>query len=295
MVVDLLKGAEVGSAGRTGDANRRELITRFQQACGAVMAKGIEDTAYYRWTHLLPLCEVGSPASRFALPPANFHAWADEQQVQYPHGMTSLTTHDTKRSEDVRARLSVLSEAAEEWDALVTRLQAATADLKPSSLDGRTENLWWQTLAGTSDEHSVMEWDRLEGYLIKAMREAKTHTTWTSVDESLRERRALVRAGHPCRSHRALAPCRMAPSDGGRGACPHPRDEGSSRLTMPGVPDVYQGTETVAPSLVDPDNRRPVDFDALADTLERLQGHAKPRGLAEEKAPRDVAHAPGAA
>src|SRR5690554_926804 len=91
VVVDLLKGADVGSAGRTGDANRRELITRFQQASGAVMAKGIEDTAYYRWTHLLPLCEVGAPAERFALPPSGFNAWAEEQQLAFPHAMTCLT------------------------------------------------------------------------------------------------------------------------------------------------------------------------------------------------------------
>ncbi|WP_084078195.1 malto-oligosyltrehalose synthase [Demequina sp. NBRC 110057] len=282
VVVDLLKGAEVGSAGRTGEANRRELITRFQQACGAVMAKGIEDTAYYRWTHLLPLCEVGSPASRFALPPANFHAWADEQQIQYPHGMTSLTTHDTKRSEDVRARLSVLSEAADDWDALVTKLQHATEDLRPSLLDGRTENLWWQTLVGTSDEHTFMAWDRLEGYLIKAMREAKTHTTWTSVDEGYES--AVLwfaqssHADHTVRSlvtdwHHATA----------AGVRAHILSMKLIQLTMPGVPDVYQGTESLAPSLVDPDNRRPVDFDALGSSLERLNARAKPRGLAEEK------------
>ncbi|WP_084101302.1 malto-oligosyltrehalose synthase [Demequina sp. NBRC 110051] len=282
VVIDLLKGAEVGSAGRTDDANRRELITRFQQACGAVMAKGIEDTAYYRWTHLLPLCEVGSPASRFALPPANFHAWADEQQIQYPHGMTGLTTHDTKRSEDVRARLSVLSEAADEWDALVTRLQAATEEMRPSLLDGRTENLWWQTLAGTSDEHSFMEWDRLEGYLVKAMREAKTHTTWTSIDESYESSvlwfAQATHADHTVRSlmtewHESVA----------AGVRAHILSMKLIQLTMPGIPDTYQGTETLAPSLVDPDNRRPVDYDALAETLERVTSGAKPRTLAEEK------------
>ena len=123
VVVDLLRGAEVGSAGRRNDADRRELVTRFQQACGAVMAKGVEDTAYYRWTHLLALCEVGSPAAHFNLPPATLHAWASERQQTYPHAMTCLTTHDTKRSEDVRARLGVLGEYATDWDELVVRLQ----------------------------------------------------------------------------------------------------------------------------------------------------------------------------
>ena len=282
VVVDLLKGAEVGSAGRTDDANRRELITRFQQACGAVMAKGIEDTAYYRWTHLLPLCEVGSPAGRFALPPAAFHAWADEQQQAFPHGMTCLTTHDTKRSEDVRARLSVLSEAAEDWDATVTRLQEATARIRPSLLDGRTENLWWQTLVGTSDEHGLMAWDRLEGYLIKAMREAKTHTTWTDVDSDY-ESAVLWFA----QSTHADAGVRSIVHDWHTAVAHGTRAGVLSlkliQLTMPGVPDVYQGTEFVAPSLVDPDNRRAVDFDERSQALSRLMSGAKPRTLSEEK------------
>ncbi|WP_084103570.1 malto-oligosyltrehalose synthase [Demequina sp. NBRC 110056] len=282
VVVDLLKGAEVGSAGRTEDANRRELITRFQQACGAVMAKGVEDTAYYRWTHLLPLCEVGSPAGRFALPPAAFHAWAGEQQQSFPHAMTCLTTHDTKRSEDVRARLSVLSEAAEEWDATVTRLQDATARIRPALLDGRTENLWWQTLAGTSDEHTFMEWDRLEGYLVKAMREAKTMTTWTDVDADY-ESAVLwfAQSTHADSAVRSIVrDWHEATASGARAGILSMK---LVQLTVPGVPDVYQGTELVAPSLVDPDNRRPVDFEARAELLRRLETGARARSLDEEK------------
>ncbi|WP_369401362.1 malto-oligosyltrehalose synthase [Demequina soli] len=282
VVVDLLKGAEVGSAGRTADANRRELITRFQQACGAVMAKGVEDTAYYRWTHLLPLCEVGSPAGRFAMPPAAFHAWAHEQQQLYPHAMTCLSTHDTKRSEDVRARLGVLSEAADQWDDLVQQLRASTSELRPAELDGRTENLWWQTLVGTSDEDGVMEWDRLEGYLVKAMREAKSHTTWTSINESY-ESQVLwfAQATHADPAVReAVEGWNRLTATGVRASV---LGQKLLQLTMPGVPDVYQGTETLAPSLVDPDNRRPVDFDLRADMLQRALTGAKPRGLAEEK------------
>ncbi|WP_296664350.1 malto-oligosyltrehalose synthase [Demequina sp.] len=282
VVVDLLKGVEVGSAGRTDDAARRELITRFQQACGAVMAKGVEDTAYYRWTHLLPLCEVGSPAGRFAVPPAAFHAWAHDQQQMYPHAMTCLSTHDTKRSEDVRARLGVLSEVADDWDQLVQRLRASTAELRPAELDGRMENLWWQTLVGTSDDDGVMAWGRLEGYLIKAMREAKTHTTWTSVDENY-ELQVLwfAQTTHADPAVREeVAAWNRATAAGVRTAI---LAQKIIQLTMPGVPDVYQGTETVAPSLVDPDNRRPVDFDARQEMLARVSGKAKPRGVAEEK------------
>jgi len=282
VLVDLLKGAEVGSAGRTDDADRRELITRFQQACGAVMAKGIEDTAYYRWTHLLPLCEVGSPASRFALPPAAFHAWADEQQHSFPHAMTCLTTHDTKRSEDVRARLSVLSEAAEEWDATVTRLQEASARIRPALLDGRTENLWWQTLVGTSDEAGFMDWDRLEGYLVKAMREAKTHTSWTGVDADY-ESAVLwfAQSTHADAKVRGIVhEWHASVAAGARAAILSTK---LIQLTIPGIPDVYQGTEMVAPSLVDPDNRRAVDFDRRAEALGRLTRRAKAQSLDDEK------------
>ncbi|MGC4174109.1 malto-oligosyltrehalose synthase [Demequina sp.] len=282
VVVDLLRGAEVGSAGRREDADRAELITRFQQACGAVMAKGIEDTAYYRWTHLLALCEVGSPAAHFNLPPASLHAWAAERQTTYPHAMTCLTTHDTKRSEDVRARLGVLAEYASDWEELVTRLQTITMPTRPLELDGRTENLWWQTLVGTSDADALMEWDRLEGYLIKAMREAKTHTTWTSHNAHY-ENQVLwfAQASHadPAVRESVLA-WHAARAQAERAAI---LSQKLLSLTLPGVPDVYQGTEVVAPSLVDPDNRRPVDYEDLAARLTRLRRRAKPRTLGDEK------------
>ncbi len=282
VVVDLLKGVEVGSAGRTYEAARAELVTRFQQACGAVMAKGVEDTAYYRWTHLMALTEVGSPAARFALPPATFHAWAAEQQATYPHSMTCLTTHDTKRSEDIRVRLGVLSEFGPSWDEAVEKIRAASEPYRPPELDGRMENLWWQTAASTFDDDGPMAWDRLSEYLTKAMREAKSHTTWTSVNDRY-ERSVLGFADLSLNDpvvletlaawHRETAGSRRAATLGMK----------LLQLTVPGVSDVYQGAESVALSLVDPDNRRPVDFDQLASTLARLDAGARPRTLAEEK------------
>ncbi len=282
VVVDLLKGVEVGSAGRRDEAARVELVMRFQQACGAVMAKGVEDTAYYRWTHLLALNDVGSPAARFALPPATFHAWAAEQQSTYPHAMTCLTTHDSKRSEDVRARLGVLSEFGQAWDEAVESMRAASEQYRPPELDGRMENLWWQTLAGTYDDDGPLSWERLSEYLVKAMREAKSFTTWTSPNE--RYEHAVLGFADLTRHdvaieetlkawHRDTAASRRATTLGMK----------LIQLTMPGVADVYRGTETCDPSLVDPDNRRPADFDALALTLSRLDGGARPRTLAEEK------------
>ena len=282
VVVDLLRGAEVGSAGRRLDEDRGELITRFQQACGAVMAKGVEDTAYYRWTHLLALCEVGSPAAHFNLPPASLHAWAAERQNLYPHAMTCLTTHDTKRSEDVRARLGVLGEYASDWEEFVTKLQVHTLPMRPLELDGRTENLWWQTLVGTSDEASLMDWGRLEGYLIKALREAKTHTTWTSRNEHY-ENQVLwfAQATHADALVReSVLAWHASRATAERAAI---LSQKLLSLTLPGIPDIYQGTESVAASLVDPDNRRPVDFDDLTTRLARLRGRAKARTLDDEK------------
>ena len=282
VVVDLLRGAEVGSAGKRLDADRKELVTRFQQACGAVMAKGVEDTAYYRWTHLLALCEVGSPAAHFNLPPATFHAWASERQQTYPHAMTCLTTHDIKRSEDVRARLGVLGDYASDWDELVAKFQAHTEPMRPPELDGRMENLWWQTLAGTSDEDSLMEWDRLEAYLVKAMREAKTHTSWTGINEHY-ENQVLwfAQSTHADPTVRESVLAWHAGRAGAERAAI--LSQKLLSLTLPGVPDVYQGTESVAMSLVDPDNRRPVDYQDLAARLQRLSGRARARTLGDEK------------
>ena len=283
VVVDLLKGAEVGSAGRTLDVARGELVTRFQQTCGAVTAKGVEDTAYYRWTHLMALCEVGSPAGRFAMPPEAFHAWAASQQVTYPHAMTSLTTHDTKRSEDVRARMGVLSEVPAEWEAWLERVRAETAGLRPSELDGRTENLWWQTLVGSVDDAGApMEWNRLEGFLTKAMREAKSHTSWVTVNEAY-ETAVLwfAQTTHADPAVRALvAEWTTHTAQGVRAAI---LSQKLIQLTMPGVPDVYQGTEEVRPLMVDPDNRIAVDYDRLSDHLDRVERATKVRTLSEEK------------
>ncbi len=282
VVVDLLRGAEVGSAGKRHDADRRELVTRFQQACGAVMAKGVEDTAYYRWTHLLALCEVGSPAANFNISAATLHAWASERQQTYPHAMTCLTTHDTKRSEDVRARLGVLGEYATDWDDLVMRLQTTTAPIRPTELDGRMENLWWQTLVGTSDADALMAWERLEGYLVKAMRESKSHTSWTTVNHHY-ENQVLffAQSTHADPTVReSILGWHASRAAAERAAI---LSQKLLSLTLPGVPDIYQGTESVAMSLVDPDNRRAVDYADLAARLTRLKGRAKPRTLDDEK------------
>ena len=282
VLVEMLLGREAGSAGLTRGPRRDELVVRFQQTCGAVMAKGVEDTAFYRWTHDIGLCEVGGEPGRFAFSPDELHAWASRAQWQTPVGMTTLATHDTKRGEDTRARLGVLSELPDQWTLLVDRLRAATAGYRTTLVDGRTENIVWQTLAGTWSEHGPIEAERLEEYLLKAMREAKSRTSWTAPDEAYES--AVVDL-----ATRAIADPRVQELF----------DEWVSRaahavraatlglklvqLTLPGVADVYQGTEVPALTLVDPDNRRPVDHAALAERLERLDGGANPHDLADEK------------
>ncbi len=269
LLAEMLLGKEVGSAGLTHEKRRGELVVRFQQTCGAVMAKGVEDTAFYRWTHLVALCEVGGAPERFAISPEELHAWATRAQHRAPLAMTTLSTHDTKRSEDVRARLGVLSELPQEWAALLERVRAATVESRGVVVDGRIENVLWQTLAGTWTEAGPITADRLDEYLTKAMREAKEHTGWTSVDETY-ESAVLDLA------HAALASPEVRDAFEGwvRAAAPGVRAAtlGTKlvQLTLPGVADVYQGTEVPSIALVDPDNRRPVDVPALSDLLARV-------------------------
>lgn len=282
VLVDLLLGREAGSAGRTRSPQRDELMVRFQQTCGAVVAKGVEDTAFYRWTHLAALCEVGGAPERFALTPTALASWATRAQVHAPLGMTTLSTHDTKRGEDTRSRMGVLSELPLEWSALVDRLRAASGGYRGALLDGTTEYLLWQTLAGTWTAAGPPAEDRLTGYLLKAMREAKRLTTWTSPD-------AVYEQGVLETARRALAdPAVRALMQGWelrtRGAV-RAATLGTKlvQLTLPGVADVYQGSEIESPTLVDPDNRRPVAADELDARLSRLDDGAGPRDLSDEK------------
>lgn len=282
VLADLLLGRESGSAGRTREARRDELVVRFQQTCGAVMAKGVEDTAFYRWTHLVGLCEVGGAPERFALPPEELHAWFAEAQRRTPLAMTTLSTHDTKRGEDTRARLVVLSGAAAEWAELVDGLRDATAALRPAALDGRTEQVVWQTLAGTWRDGEPIAADRLRDYLTKVVREAKEHTSWTDPDDAWEA--AVLGWAEDVRTHEAvlagLASWERLVAPGVRAVT---LGQKLVQLTAPGVPDVYQGEEVVSPTLVDPDNRRPVDHAPIAAALEALDAGAAPATLDEEK------------
>jgi (1->4)-alpha-D-glucan 1-alpha-D-glucosylmutase len=278
LLVDLVLDRPAGSSSLHDQRARRELVVRFQQTCGPVMAKGVEDTAFYRWFRLASLNEVGGDPDRFGITPEEFHRWAERIEHDWPDTMTTLSTHDTKRSEDVRARLAVLSEIPAEWSATVRSWRALAADHRDRIVDPQTEYLVWQTLVGT--------WpigpDRLLEYLLKAVREAKLRTSWTSPDEHYEQ--AVERFARGVLDDPAIteAVSRFV-ADHAASTRAVVLGQKLVQLTMPGVPDTYQGTEIVDLSLVDPDNRRQVDFAARAARLDRLDAGERPEDLNDEK------------
>jgi (1->4)-alpha-D-glucan 1-alpha-D-glucosylmutase len=246
-----------------------ELCIRFQQLTGAIMAKGVEDTAYYRYTRFIGLNEVGAYPGNFGIEIAEFHVAQQRRAKASPTGMTTLSTHDTKRGEDIRARLAVLAELSDEWGETARRLMALAP--VPNAAFGY---LLWQTAVtlpaialppgpgrmsaatgGTDDPRRA----RLHAYAEKAMREAADGTGWVDRDEQFETAvHAAVDAAYDNPEMQALIASLSARIE------PHGWVNSLSQkviqLTMPGVPDVYQGSELWEDSLVDPDNRRPVDF-----------------------------------
>jgi (1->4)-alpha-D-glucan 1-alpha-D-glucosylmutase len=243
-----------------------EPATRFEQTSGPVMAKGVEDSAYYRWARFVALNEVGGEPARFGSTVEEFHEAQRHRSRRLPHSMTTLSTHDTKRSEDVRARLAVLSEIPTEWASLVRYL------LSRHPLDDRPlAHLVWQNLVGAWP----LSRERAHAYAEKAAREAGTSTTWTAPDEAFEERlHALVDAGFDDAATAARIHKFVERITGfGRS---NSLAQKLLQLTMAGVPDVYQGSELWDLSLVDPDNRRPVDYDLRRRLLAALDEGAVP-------------------
>jgi (1->4)-alpha-D-glucan 1-alpha-D-glucosylmutase len=236
-----------------------ELATRMQQTSGMVVAKGVEDTAFYRWTRFVALNEVGGAPDRFGVTPAEFHIRATAREAASPATMTALSTHDTKRAEDVRARLAVLSELPDLWTQTVTRWSATHGIDEPA-----LNLLAWQSIVGAWP----ISPERLRDYLDKAAKEAKIRTSWVDHDE---EFEAAVSAW----------PDRVISELGGEitefveriklAGWSNSLGQKIVQLAGPGVPDVYQGTELFDLSLVDPDNRRPVDYSLRQELLARLE------------------------
>jgi (1->4)-alpha-D-glucan 1-alpha-D-glucosylmutase len=243
-----------------------ELAVRFQQFTGAVMAKGVEDTAFYRWTRFTARNEVGNDPAKFGVPPDEFHDTAEGRQLQWPAGMTALSTHDTKRSEDVRARLAVLAELPGDWTEVVRRW-VRIAPLGDPSL----AHLVWQAAVGAWP----IERERLRAYALKAAREAAVATTWQQPNDRFETALAEMvdRIYDDPVLHREVADFAAAITPPGWS---NALGQKLVQLTMPGVPDVYQGTELWDHSLVDPDNRRPVDFGLRRELLARIDDGWQP-------------------
>ncbi|MGI8999778.1 MAG: malto-oligosyltrehalose synthase [Candidatus Limnocylindria bacterium] len=234
-----------------------ELAMRFQQLTPAAMAKGVEDTAFYRHHRLVALNEVGGDPGIFGTSQATFHRHMQDLAAAWPKSMLALSTHDTKRSADVRARLALLSEDPDGWREAVYRLRRAseahrTGDGRPTPADGY---LFFQAVVGAWPIDAA----RAAAYVEKASREAKLRTSWTDPDASYDG--ALARFVRGCLADTdfvAAVESTVDPLlDAGRRAA---LAQVALHLTSPGIPDVYQGSELWDLSLVDPDNRRPVDY-----------------------------------
>jgi (1->4)-alpha-D-glucan 1-alpha-D-glucosylmutase len=266
-------------------AARRDFVLRLQQLTPPVMAKGLEDTAFYRWVPLAAMNEVGCSADLAPLSTAELHRAAAARARAMPHGLGATATHDTKRSEDVRARLCVLTEIPDAWEATVLRLRELARPLQVEvdgtpAPDDATLYLLWQTLIGAwpigGPDAEPDFTARIQAYMAKATREAKVHTSWISPNQAY---------------DRAVEGFVAAVLDPGRGAALraelaalHAQVEVPGyfaslaqtvlKIALPGVPDFYQGTELWDLSLVDPDNRRPVDFARRRAMLAELRRDA---------------------
>ncbi|MDB6003976.1 MAG: treY [Prosthecobacter sp.] len=273
---------------------RRSFVLKFQQCTGPITAKGVEDTAFYVFNRLIALNEVGGDPAASGLSLETFHRQNAAHLAEFPHCLLATSTHDTKRSEDVRARVAALAELPEEWGRAVRRWQVMNRK-HCQKIDGETapdaneEYLLYQTLLGAWPLEGLNEGNRagfvgrIQDYMLKALHEAKANSSWlepnASWDAAVNEFVAAI-----------LAP-------GGRNRFPHSFAPFAERiaqlgavnslaqtvlkLTCPGVPDFYQGNELWDLSLVDPDNRRPVDFALRQQRLEEI-AHAAPQEMLKQ-------------
>ena len=242
-----------------------EVVSRFNQLCGAATAKAVEDCLFYRDARLVSLNEVGGAPELFGVTAAEFHQRATTRVRAWPSTMTALSTHDTKRGEDVRARIGLLSQVPETWEESVERWIATS--IPP---DRDTALFLWQNIFGVWPVDGVVTDElrsRLHGYAEKAIREGATRTSWHDPDVDFENEVHAwldrVLDGPVAAELTALVSRLEA----------HARNDILGQklihLTAPGIPDIYQGTETTEDSLVDPDNRRPIDHAALRGAMER--------------------------
>lgn len=259
---------------RCGGEEGDKFRTRLQQLSGPVMAKGIEDTAFYRYHRFIGLNEVGGEPHRFGISVEEFHKEMTRRAEELPQSMTDTSTHDTKFSEDVRARLAVLSEIPEEWEAFVTKWR------KDHQRPGPTRNEEYrliQALIGARPYQEDPKFrERVHAFMLKSMREAKVNTSWH--EPKLEYEKAVDEYIDAAFDSKDLTKMigRVAPF----GAI-NALSQTLLKLTVPGVPDIYQGNEIWDFSMVDPDNRRPVDYELRRKLLREIDQRS-PRELLDD-------------
>jgi (1->4)-alpha-D-glucan 1-alpha-D-glucosylmutase len=249
-----------------------DFVTRFQQTSPPVTAKGVEDTAFYRYGRLMALNEVGGEPARFGMSVADFHAANEERARRFPRNLLVTSTHDTKRSADARARIGALASMPDAWAAAVKRWLDLTRDLATDGApDGAERYMVLQNLLAA---WPISE-ERLEGFVEKSLREAKVHTNWADPDEAYEA--AVKRYATGLLGHEAfLADFEPFLSELLPVAERHALGQLLLKLTVPGLPDVYGGDDLWFLALVDPDNRRPVDWTARREALDALRSGAAP-------------------
>jgi (1->4)-alpha-D-glucan 1-alpha-D-glucosylmutase len=276
-----------------------QFVLRFQQYTSPVMAKGLEDTSFYIYNRLVSLNDVGFDTRAFGISPAAFHHENKQRQTDWPQAMVSTSTHDSKRGEDVRARINVLSEVADEWRRHLGRWGRINRGKKRLVNDARApsrndEYLLYQTLIGAwplepLDDDGLAEFrSRIEAYMLKAVKEAKLHTSWINPDQEYEE--AVSHFVHALIDDPEHNPFLADFLPLQRRIVRYGLFNGLSqtllKLTVPGIPDIYQGNELWAFNLVDPDNRRPVDYEQGLNTLQALIGRCESgtdlKGLMQE-------------
>ncbi len=277
---------EVSAENESARERVRAFAMKFQQLTAPVTAKGVEDTALYRFHRLAALNEVGSDPDAFGISVRAFHTDAKYRQKHWPHEMLSTSTHDTKRSEDTRVRIDVLSEMPSLWRQMITRWRRMNR-LRKRDIEGRPapgpnqEYLLYQILLGSwpleeMDAAAVHAYaQRIAAYMIKASREAKSRTSWSDRSKEYEDAltqfvRALL---EPRDGNLFLQDIRLAQQRVARFGVLNSLSQTLCKLTAPGVPDIYQGNDTLDFSLVDPDNRRTVDYERRARLLAALEAH----------------------
>ena len=257
---------------------------RLQQYTAPVMAKGLEDTSFYRYHRLVSLNDVGGEPSRFGITPSAFHTATRQRAERWPHNMLATSTHDSKRSEDVRARINVLSEIPDAWEKSLRRWSRINrskrilcdGEMAPTRND---EYLLYQTLLGTWPLHAPDDAQladycaRIQTYMVKAARESKEHSSWIKVNSEYEKAltsfvQALLTPGEKNLFLADFVPLAQRIA---RFGLLNSLSQTLLKLTAPGVPDIYQGCELWQFNLVDPDNRRPIDYGLRRQMLAELQ------------------------